>query len=438
MLPIVAIVGKPNTGKSTLFNKLLGQRRAIESEIAGTTRDRLMCKTRLNEYQAYLVDTGGITVAEGDSIEANVKEQAKIAIDGADIIVFVADGSKALSSEDFNVVDILRKSGKPIILVANKCDNQEIRDNVYSLSELGFGNAVPVSALHKFGLDSLVKYIEDEIEELGFDKNVPIDEFKTIRVSFLGTPNVGKSSLINAILGRKEVIVSDVPGTTRDSVEVEMKYKEHRFVFVDTAGVRKSGKVEKGIEKFSVLRSLRAIEDSDVTVLVLDYSKGIISQDMHISSEIIERGNGLVLVVNKSDLMDEPKKNEDWFISTVLYKFDFLPWAPLVFTSAKNKKGIGGLLDVVANCYNEREKKVSQSDLKFWLEETIAKHEPAGSYHGKKNKILSIKQDGIKPPSFTVRTRYPGSIHFSYKRYLENKLREKFGFNGTAIRIDFR
>lgn len=438
MLPIVAIVGKPNTGKSTIFNKLLGKRMAIESEIAGTTRDKLMSRTKLHEYNVYLVDTGGITTGEGDDIEENVREQAKVAIDGADVIVFVVDGTKSLSSEDFHVVDILRRAGKPIILVANKCDNMDIENGIYNLYELGFGHAVAVSALHKVGMEHLKNAIEEEVAKLGFEKRLVVDDLKTIRVSFLGTPNVGKSSLVNAILGRKEVIVSEVPGTTRDSVEVEMKHKDHRFVFIDTAGVRKSGKVEKGIEKFSVLRSLRAIEDSDVSVLVLDYSKGIISQDMHISSEILERGKGLVLVVNKSDLMDDPKKNEDWFISTVLYRFDFLPWAPLVFTSAKNRKGVSGLLDVVANCYKEREKKISQSDLKLWLEQTIAKHEPAGSYHGRKNKILSIKQDDIKPPSFTIRTRYPDSVHFSYRRYLENRLREEFGFNGTTVRMRFR
>src|SRR3989339_897937 len=427
MLPIVAIVGKPNTGKSTIFNKLLGKRVAIESEIAGTTRDKLMSKTILHEYHAYL-----------DDIEENVREQAKVAIDGADVIVFVVDGTKNLSSEDFHVVDILRKAGKPIILVANKCDNIEIENGIYNLYELGFGHAVAVSALHKMGMDNLRSAIEEEIKTLGFEKSVPVDDLKTIRVSFLGVPNVGKSSIVNAIMGKKEVIVSDIPGTTRDSVEVEMTYKDHKFIFVDTAGVRKSGKIEKGLEKFSVLRSLRAIEDSDVTVLVLDYSKGIISQDMHLSSEIIERGNGLVLVVNKSDLMDDPKKNEDWFIGTVLYKFDFLSWAPLVFTSAKNRKGIKNLLDVIAGCYKEREKKIGASDLKLWLEETLAKHEPAGSHHGRKNKILSIKQDGIKPPTFTIRTRYPDSVHFSYKRYLENRLRERFGFNGTAVRIRFR
>src|SRR3989339_39009 len=438
MLPIVAIVGKPNTGKSTIFNKLLGKRVAIESEIAGTTRDKLMSKTILHEYHAYLVDTGGITTGDGDDIEENVREQAKVAIDGADVIVFVVDGTKNLSSEDFHVVDILRKAGKPIILVANKCDNIEIENGIYNLYELGFGHAVAVSALHKMGMDNLRSAIEEEIKTLGFEKSVPVDDLKTIRVSFLGVPNVGKSSIVNAIMGKKEVIVSDIPGTTRDSVEVEMTYKDHKFIFVDTAGVRKSGKIEKGLEKFSVLRSLRAIEDSDVTVLVLDYSKGIISQDMHLSSEIIERGNGLVLVVNKSDLMDDPKKNEDWFIGTVLYKFDFLSWAPLVFTSAKNRKGIKNLLDVIAGCYQEREKKIGASDLKLWLEETLAKHETAGSHHGRKKKNLFIKQKGIKPPTFTIRTRYPDSVHFSYKRYLENRLRERFGFNGTAVRIRFR
>ncbi|HAU39650.1 MAG: small GTP-binding protein, GTP-binding protein [Candidatus Peregrinibacteria bacterium GW2011_GWF2_43_17] len=436
MLPIVAIVGKPNTGKSTIFNKLLGVRRAIESKIAGTTRDKLMRKCEFGNYNVYLVDTGGISVGKVDNLEEDVRGQAKLAIEGADVILFVVDGQKPLSAEDFHVADILRKSSKSAILVANKCDNLDIESRIYNLYELGFGDAVPVSALHKMGLEHLQGCVEKDLKKLGFEEGEKDDfEKGSVRVSILGRPNVGKSSLLNAILGRKEAIVSDIPGTTRDSVEVYFKRGDDKFIFIDTAGLRKKGKVEQGIEKFSVLRSLRSIEESDVSVLVLDYLEDITSQDLHVASYILDRGKGLILVLNKVDLMNDPEEQKRHFIGRFRYEFDFLPWAPLVFVSAKNKTGVEPLLDVVLEAQKQRCRVIPEHELKIWLEEAVSAHELAAGVGKKKNKIMKIKQDTIKPPSFTLKVRYPDKVHFSYRRFLENKLREKFGFNGTAIRL---
>jgi len=439
MLPIVAIVGKPNTGKSTIFNRLLGKRRAIESDVAGTTRDKLMSKTTIGGEKMYLVDTGGIRMENEDDIEEDMLAQAHIAIDGADVILFVVDGQKPLSGEDFHVAEILRKSGKRTILVANKCDNPDIESRKYNLYELGFGDAVAVAALHKIGLDALSGMIVTVLEEDG--KTAPDEKEKdadVVRVSFLGKPNVGKSSLLNAILGKKESIVSDIPGTTRDTVEAYLKHGDKELCIVDTAGVRRRGKVAKGIEKFSVLWSLQAIEDSDVSVLVLDYKEGITSQDMHVASYILEQGNGLIITVNKSDLMDNVQEDCNRFIKHARYKFDFLAWAPLVFVSALENKGTSELLDVIFDCNEERKRRITDTDLSIWLEKTVSDHTPKGTKYGQLNRIDSITQHGIQPPSFTIKTRFPDKVHFSYRRYLENRLREEFGFNGTAIRIRFK
>ncbi len=438
MLPIVAIVGKPNTGKSTIFNRLLGMRKAIESDVAGTTRDKLMCKAKMHDRQVYLVDTGGIRQVNEDDIEEDMRAQARIAIDGADVILFVVDGQKMLSSEDFHVADILRKSGKHTILVANKCDNLDIENRKYNLYELGFGDAVAVSALHKVGLDEVRELVEEELDRQGIEVDDGEADEDVIRVSFLGRPNVGKSSLLNAILGKEEAIVSDTPGTTRDSVEAYYEDEGQQFCFVDTAGVRRRGKVQKGIEKFSVLRSLQSIEESDVSALVLDYKGGITSQDMHVASYILEQGNGLVLAVNKVDLMENIEEDRERFINHTRHKFDFLPWAPLVFVSALEGKGIGGLLDVIRDCDKERKKRISETDLAIWLEQTVMKHTPKGMKYGKTNKIMSITQNGTEPPSFTIKTRFPDKVHFSYRRYLENRLREEFGFGGTSVRLRFK
>ncbi|EKD48336.1 MAG: hypothetical protein ACD_65C00012G0007, partial [uncultured bacterium] len=285
-------------------------------------------------------------------------------------------------------------------------------------------------------LEHLQGCVEKDLKKLGFEEGEKDDfEKGSVRVSILGRPNVGKSSLLNAILGRKEAIVSDIPGTTRDSVEVYFKRGDDKFIFIDTAGLRKKGKVEQGIEKFSVLRSLRSIEESDVSVLVLDYLEDITSQDLHVASYILDRGKGLILVLNKVDLMNDPEEQKRHFIGRFRYEFDFLPWAPLVFVSAKNKTGVEPLLDVVLEAQKQRCRVIPEHELKIWLEEAVSAHELAAGVGKKKNKIMKIKQDTIKPPSFTLKVRYPDKVHFSYRRFLENKLREKFGFNGTAIRL---
>jgi len=435
--PLIAIVGRPNVGKSTLFNRLIGKRLAIISKEAGTTRDRIYQNIEINDFPVSLVDTGGLSTETKDNIEGDIQSQAHIAIDEADLVYFVVDSAKQLIVDDFAAANILRKSNKKIILIANKFDSNEAQDRLTDLYTLGFGDPIPVSSIHNIGLDELKKETIDALKKLKFK---PFKETKednnSIKICFLGKPNVGKSSLINAMLGENRAIVSDVPGTTRDTLDIHLKYEDQDFTLVDTAGLRRRGKIERGIEKFSTLRVFQALDQSDIALLILDFKDGISKQDMHIAQFILESKKGLILVANKIDL-SEGEKERDQFSGSVLSKFVFLPWASLVFVSALKKKNINKVYDIAKNIMIERKKRIPTSELNNFIKKITLKHLPSGPTRIRP-KILYVAQTGINPPEFVFFVNDAGALHFSYRRYLENELRKEYSFAGTAISLVFR
>lgn len=440
MLPVVAIVGRPNVGKSSLFNRLVGRRRAIESDVSGTTRDQISQRVRLMDHEALIIDTGGLELESEGNLEENVQSQAQEAIRGADVVVFVVDGTQDLTSVDFHAAEILRKSGKPCVMVANKCDNLSLlEEKTYNFYELGFGEPVAASAVHGTGLDALRSAIEVHLKALGA---LPIDEeaetvhrFEGLRLTFVGRPNVGKSSMVNALFGKEKVIVSEIPGTTRDAVEVPFSYNEKPFVLVDTAGMRKRGKIEKGIEKYSVMRSFQSIDDSDVVVLMMDGDEGLFAQDLHVCEFVLSQNKGLIIVVNKIDLFDDPDSSREYFTNKLRRRMAFVPWAPVIFTSALKRKNIFAILDVALEIGKERERTIGNEDLNQWIQDAVFKHPAAGGQGKRRAKVIAVEQKGINPPTFILNTKFPDLMHFSYQRYLENSLRERFGFTGTGIKM---
>lgn len=442
MSALVAIVGRPNVGKSTLFNKFLGKRQAIESNIPGTTRDRLYGKLEIAGYPTVLVDTGGLeSRIPGEDIEANIQEQSKIAIDGADVILFVVDVRTDLTSDDFHAADLLRKSKKPVILIANKCDNPNFEEQRFNLYELGFGDPVAVSAIHAAGMDEIETRVEEELKNLKFTKNEFDEDYSdALKIAFVGRPNVGKSTMLNSIFGKKVVITSEKPGTTRDSTEIPFSYNEQKFILIDTAGLRRRGDIEPGIEKFSSLRALQAVEMADICILMLDFEEGVTNQDCHISQFVLEQNKGLILVVNKIDVLkgEEREQAENGFIYALKQNMAYLPWAPVVFASAKERKNIFKILDLSIEIFKERNKEISHPDLQIWLDAALKKH-PANTKRGKhKFEIKDCEQMGTNPPMFLFTCYWPEIMHFSYQRYLENSLRESYGFAGTGLQLIFK
>lgn len=444
---VIAIVGRPNVGKSTLFNRFVGKRVAIESDIPGTTRDRLYQSADIDGYKTLVVDTGGLELGkEGDDIESNVQVQSQIAIEGADVILFIVDIRAELTSEDFHAAEILRKSEKHVILVANKCDNPSLYEQVFNLYELGFGEPVPITASHAEGIDVLEGRIGNDLKKLGFERFIVSEDENDeagdgrVRIAFLGRPNVGKSTMINGILGKEAVIVSDVPGTTRDSCEIDFEYDGEKFTLIDTAGLRRRGKIEKGLEKYSMLRTMQSVDEADVCVLLLDFEEGITSQDCHVSSYILEQNKGLILVVNKVDLEkgDVREDLEDRFIRKLRQKMAYLSWAPVIFTSGLKRKNIFKILDLAFSICNERKKEISQDELNVWLQMALAKHPPKGLKGKRKFAVHTVSQTNVAPPTFTFICDWPEYMHFSYARFLENELRAKFGFNGVVLQMKFK
>lgn len=435
----VAIVGRPNVGKSTLFNRLIEKRLAITAEEAGTTRDRITQKFDCNGYETLLVDTGGLEYGKKEKIEADIQSQANVAIEEADIILFVVDIFSGLTVDDFTAANILRKSNKEVILIANKSDNPEIEKNIYNIYELGFGEAIALSAIHKTGIDNLKFRIEKTLKKLKFKKTTsktPSKE-KFTNLCILGKPNAGKSSLINSLIGSEKVIVSDIAGTTRDATDTEITYNEKKYNLIDTAGLRRSGKRGRGIEKFSALRCITAIDRSDIVVLLIDIEEGITNQDCHIAQFALEAEKGLILAINKIDLMEKGEEERDFAIRKLQKKFSFVPWAPVLFISAKNKRNTNRIFDIAEEIMIEREKKVKTSDFNDFLKEVTFKHLPA-STKMKKPKFLYGSQVDTAPPKFALFFKNSKNLHFSYPRYLENAIRAEYGFVGTAISLKIR
>ena len=427
-LKTVALVGKPNVGKSTLFNKLAKAKISIIEDTPGVTRDRIYTEVSYKDYKFNLIDTGGIDLSEG--VFNNLIEiQVNIAIFEADVIVLVVDSKECISANDKYLANMLHKSGKRVIVAFNKIDNKESELHKFDYYELGFSEFVEISAEHSRGINDLLDLIVKD-----FPKYENIDDSR-IKFSLIGRPNVGKSSLVNAILGSDKLIVSDVAGTTRDAVDTVFKYNGEEYVIIDTAGIRKQGKIYENIEKYSLLRSLKAIDRSDVCLLVIDYLDGIKEHDKHIASYALEKGKAIVIIVNKYDESNEEKKKE--FTKLIRAEFQFLPYANIVFVSALNKKRINLIMPEVLKAYESTTRRIQTSVLNEIINEAYNLNLPP-SYKGKRLKIYYVTCEDIKPPKFVFYVNNKNLVHFSYYRYLENKLRENIELTGTPIILKFK
>jgi len=428
--PVVALVGRPNVGKSTLFNCLVGKKISIIEDTPGITRDRIYGNVKYNEYNFHLIDTGGIDLEES-AFNNVVKMQVSLAIDEADVILFVVDGKESLTSNDYAVRDMLRKANKKIILLINKADTKEFKEHMYDFYELVFDTIINVSGEQKIGITDLLRSITESLPK--FEEEVT----DSIKFAIVGRPNVGKSSLVNAILNEERVIVSEVAGTTRDAIDTEFMYHENKFTVIDTAGMRKMGKIYETVERYSLLRSMKAIDRADVCILVLDAKEGIIEHDKHISGYVIEAGKPIVLVVNKWDLIDNKEEAQKEFIRDIRNNFQFMPYAQIVFLSSLTKRKVVSLIPEVIKAYDNSNKEISTSIINDIIRDAYELNLPP-SYKGKRLKIYFTSQVSTKPPTFNIQVNSKGLIHFSYERYLENKIREAIDFEGTPIVLNFK
>lgn len=430
MKKTVCIIGKPNVGKSTIFNRLIKDKKAIIMDEPGVTRDRIYGTATYNNKSFLLIDTGGIEVGNNNFNE-DIKAQAELAIDESDLILFVVDGKNDLDANDYLIKDMLLRSKKEVIVVANKIDNDNRKDNIYAFYELGFEKIFPVSAEHNLGFRELLDYVTSKMTETEevIDSN--------LKFAIIGRPNVGKSSLINALLNEERVIVGNEAGTTRDAIDTVFNYNGEEFTAIDTAGMRKKGKIYENIEKYSIIRSLKAIERSDVCVIVIDASEGIIEHDKHIVSYAVDAGKGIVICVNKWDTVDNQNEVIKKWKLLIENEFQFVPYAKVVFLSAKNKKRIHTLMPEVISAYENNHKELQTSLLNDVITEATSLH-PAPSYKNKRLKIYFVTQTGTCPPKFTFNVNDKGLVHFSYERYLENRIRESFDLTGTPIQLQFK
>lgn len=431
LMNTVSLIGRPNTGKSSLFNRLIGEKKAIIMDDPGITRDRIYGKVTYKNKTFHLIDTGGIDLSDC-IFNDRIKVQAEMAIQESDVIVFVVDGLTDINENDRTIAGILKRSGKKVIVAVNKLDNTKREENVYSFYELGFDIVLPISVEHKRGIDELLDAITND-----FNENPTLPKDDILRFTFIGRPNTGKSSLTNALLNEERVIVSDVAGTTRDSVDTKFNYEGNPYIVVDTAGLRKKGKIFESVEKYSLIRTLRAIEESDVCVLVIDAKDGIIEHDKHIASYAIEAGKCLVIAINKWDLIENQDSEIKKWQKNIQDEFKFAPYAKVVFLSAKTKKRIHTLMPMVLESYENANREIKTSVLNEVISDAAMLH-PAPSYKGKRLKIYFVHQSGSRPPKFTFNVNNKGLVHFSYARYLENTLRNNFELSGTPIVIQFK
>ena len=428
-LPTVALVGKPNVGKSTLFNKIVAEQISIIEDKPGVTRDRIYKEATYHKKRFYLIDTGGIDSTKLD-FNSEIKLQAEIAINEADVVVFIVDGKEGLTANDRIISDLLRKKEKRVIVAINKIDVKEAQENIYDFYELGFDTYIPISSIHNTGYIELMDTIT-----MDFKEKPEEEEDNRTKFCIIGRPNVGKSSLMNALLNEERVVVSDIAGTTRDSIDSILKYHDEEFIMIDTAGMRKKGKVFESVEKYSLLRSLKAIDRSDICLVVINAEEGIKEHDKHIAGYAIERGKGLIFVVNKWDTVKEETIQE--FEKKMKAEFQFAPYAPIVYLSALTKKRIHTLMPEILKVKENIKREIKTSILNEVITDAYRLNLPP-SYKGKRLKIYFTSQTGIKPPKFTFRVNNKGLVHFSYERYLENKIRENFDFTGTPIIIQFK
>ncbi len=429
MKPTVALVGRPNVGKSTLFNKIAGKKISIIEDTPGVTRDRIYSEVSYGSYKFNLIDTGGIDVSEG-SFNDEIKVQVEFAIDESDVIIFVVDGIEGPNQNDYVIRDMLRRFNKRVIVAINKTDNKLSLDHKYDFYELGFNEYVEISGEHSRGIGELLDLVTENFTP--YEEEAPDSK---VKFAIIGRPNVGKSSLVNALLNEERVIVSDVAGTTRDSTDSILKYHDEQYVVIDTAGIRKRGKIYENVEKYSLLRSMKAIDRSDICILVIDSVSGITTLDKNIVGMALDAGKGLIIVVNKWDVKNELSMNE--FEKLIRVEFQFLSYVPVVFVSAKEKKRIHLIMEEVVKVSENIAKEVKTSLLNDVIRDAYTLNPPP-SYKGKKLKIYYVNQVGIKPPVFSFHVNNKGLVHFSYYRYLENKIRESFDFYGTPIVLKFK
>jgi GTP-binding protein len=431
-IPTVAIVGRPNVGKSTLFNRIVRQRQAIVEDIPGTTRDRLYANAIWKDRAFAVIDTGGLEMWAEEGYLPLVREQVQVAVTEADVILFVVDVETGVTEVDREIAEYLRRTDKPVVLVANKADNEVREEAAVEFYELGMGEPMVISAYHDINVRELLDMTCDLLPEAA--PQAPDD---TVRIAIVGRPNVGKSALVNAILGQERVIVSEMAGTTRDAIDTPFEYEGHPMVLVDTAGIRRPGKVEVGVEKYSVMRARDALDRCDVAVLVLDSPQGVRAQDMHVAGYVADAYKGMIVAANKWDLMEDDEEERKLFARKALYRLKFTPWAPLAFVSAKTGLNVEGLLDLALEVQEARSTRVPTHDLNAVIREAVGSHPPPSP--GKQAlRIKYVTQPEIRPPTFVFFTNDATLIHFSYRRYLENALRKRFGFEGTAIKLEFR
>lgn len=428
--PVVAIVGRPNVGKSTIFNRLIGDRLAIVEDKPGITRDRIYGVSDWNGKSFSVIDTGGIEIDGEDAILKSIRVQAELAIEEADVIVFMCEAKSGLTNADEEVAQILFRSGKPIVLAINKVDNMKRVEDIYEFYSLGIGDPIGISGSHGTGIGDLLDAVTERLPEK-LDEEYDDD---VIRVALIGRPNVGKSSLVNAILGEERVIVSDVAGTTRDAIDTPFERDGQRYVLIDTAGMRKRGKVYETTEKYSVMRAMRAIERADVVLVVINGEEGIIDQDKHIAGYAHDAGKASIFVVNKWDAVEKDDKTMQNFENTIRDHFLFMTYAPVVFLSALTKQRLQKLLPVVQHVAQQHALRITTHLVNDVVSDAVAINPPPTD-KGRRLRINYVTQVAVKPPTIVVFVNDPSLMHFSYERYLENKIRAAFNFEGTPIRL---
>jgi GTP-binding protein len=439
--PIVAIVGRPNVGKSTLFNKLVGERRAIVEDEPGTTRDRLYGDAEWHGREFTIVDTAGILPGEENETTSSMSEivratraQAQLAIDEADAILFLVSVKDGITAADEDVAQMLRQTSKPVLVAANKADSLERAQNAVEFWNLGLGEPIPVSAYHGTGTGDLLDALYDALPPFEEDP----DEEYALKIAIVGRPNVGKSSLLNRLLGIERVVVSDIPGTTRDTIDTVVEFNGEKLLLIDTAGIRRRGRIDQGIEKYSVLRALRAVERADVALLMVDATEGVTSQDAHVAGMVLEAHKGIAVLVNKWDALEKDAETFDQWTSHVRSTLHFIPYAPVLFISAKTGQRVEKILELALQINAERNTRISTSKLNALLRDAVRQHPPSSLHKGAHLRIFYATQAQVEPPVFLFFSNAPEEIHFSYKRYLENRIREEYPFVGTPIILVFK
>ena len=425
--PVVAIVGRPNVGKSTLFNVLAGEMISIVKDTPGVTRDRIYADVSWLDKEFTMIDTGGIEPDSRDVILSQMREQAQIAIDTADVIVFITDVKQGLQDSDSKVADMLRRSGKPIVLVVNKVDNfDKYMADVYEFYNLGIGDPIPISAASRLGLGDMLDVVLSHFPE---------DERP--RIAIVGKPNVGKSSIINKLLGENRVIVSNIAGTTRDAIDTAIKHNDKEYVFIDTAGLRRKNKIKEELERYSIIRTVTAVERADVVLMVIDATEGVTEQDAKIAGIAHERGKGVIIVVNKWDAIEKNDKTMREYENKIRQVLSYMPYAEIMYVSAMTGQRLNKLYDMIDMVIENQTLRVATGVLNEIMTEAVAMQQPP-SDKGKRLKLYYITQVAVKPPSFVIFVNDKQLMHFSYTRYLENKIREAFGFRGTSLKFFIR